>query len=107
MAADRIDRNFCQPAFPEKRAHYGTDPRTPSAAQRSDQGRAEEAHRRALARRCAYDEIAREERVSAKRIRQIISEVLGKRAAPAWSESAVRTAIEEVITAAIAHFQAK
>ena len=27
----------------------------------------------------AYDEIAREERVSAERIRQIVSEVLGKR----------------------------
>ena len=39
------------PPFQRSEAHYGTNPRTPSAAQRSDQGRAEEAHLRAAARR--------------------------------------------------------
>jgi hypothetical protein len=55
---------------------YGTDSSAPSAAQHCQQGRPEEAHLRRLREGWAYDEIAREERVSAERIRQTVSEVL-------------------------------
>jgi hypothetical protein len=66
-------------AFPEKRAHHGTDPRIPPAAQRPDQGERRQRIFARLREGWAYDEIAREERVSAERIRQIVSEVLNKR----------------------------
>src|SRR3984957_13173357 len=58
---------------------YGTDSSAPSAAQHCQQGRPE--HLRRLREGWAYDEIAREERVSAERIRQIVSEVLIDRGA--------------------------
>ena len=65
--------------FQRSETQHGTNPGTPSAAQRSDQGRAEAGIFARLREGWAYDEIAREERVSAERIRQIVSEVLGKR----------------------------
>ena len=42
----------------------------------------------------AYDEIAREERVSAERIRQIVSEVLGKRVIDRGADDAASQALE-------------
>jgi hypothetical protein len=66
-------------AFPEKRAHHATDPRIPSAAQRPNQAARRQRIFARLREGWAYDEIDRDERVSAERIRQIVSEVLGKR----------------------------
>jgi hypothetical protein len=65
--------------FPEKRAHHGTNPRT---RRRLNVLTKAERRKRIFGRLregWAYDEIAREERVSAERIRQIVSDVLSKR----------------------------
>jgi hypothetical protein len=66
-------------AFPENRAHYGTDP---EPRRRLKVLTKAERRKRIFARLregWAYDEIAREERVSPERIRQIVAEVLCKR----------------------------